>query len=410
MYERTYDGNVPNSKSLHLFLILLSIIITISFWTSVCLAQTGARSDPQYTVSSVYWNRVARNLVSEIALDPVNASRIYAFLSIAQHDAAAAAAKQNWDRRADPEVITRVAVMGSSFAVLSNFFPSANHQLKEAYGTFAKAADHTKASGETIAQGATLGRGIAGRVLRRANNDDSDQNREMIAPGGLGHWRTEPDRPPLRPYWGQVRPLLMESVDRFVAKAPPAAGSLSFRLALARVKFLAGRLDREQWQLVQYWADGVGTPTPPGHWNEIAAELIAHYRFSERSAARTLALLNIALFDAGIACWRAKYTYWLARPSQMDPSIRPNISVPNFPSYTSGHASFSGAAAEILSHVFPGERARIRKLAEEAAISRVYARVHFPFDSDEGLAIGRRIGRLAVKLERYPGELLPHLK
>jgi hypothetical protein len=144
--------------------------------------------------------------------------------------------------------------------------------------------------------------------------------------GGLGHWRTELDRPPLRPYWGHVRPLLMESVDRFIAKPPPAVESLSFRSALARVKFLASHLDREQWQLVQYWADGVGTPTPPGHWNEIAAQLIANYRLSERSAARTFAFLNIALFDAGIACWKTKYTYRLARPSQMDSSIKPNIS------------------------------------------------------------------------------------
>jgi membrane-associated phospholipid phosphatase len=201
----------------------------------------------------------------------------------------------------------------------------------------------------------------------------------------------------------------MESVDRFVAEPPPAVDSPSFRSALAEVKTLARQLDREQWELVRYWADGVGTPTPAGHWNEIAAELIIDHSLSERSAARTLALLNIALFDTGIACWKTKYTYWLARPSQMDPEIRPNINMPNFPSYTSGHASFSGAAAEVLSHLFPDQAKDLRKLAEEAAISRVYAGIHFPFDSEEGLEMGRWIGRLALNLDKQPGQLLPYL-
>jgi PAP2 superfamily len=389
---------------------LLPVIITAFFWTCVSQAQTGESPDTPYTGACVYWNRVARSLVSNSAVDPVSASRIYAFLSIAQHDAAAASARENRDRPSDQERITRVAVTESSFVVLSDFFPNASNQLKEAYGTFAKAADHTKASGETITYGSRLGQDVAERVLRRAHGDGSDRDGKITVPGLLGHWRTDSNRLPLRPYWGHVRPLLMESVDRFIAKPPPAVESLSFHSALAQVKFLASHLDREQRELVQYWADGVGTPTPSGHWNEIAAELIANYRLSERSAARTFALLNIALFDTGIACWKTKYIYWLARPSQMDSGIKPNISLPNFPSYTSGHASFSGAAAEILSHAFPYQRERIRKLAKDAAISRVYAGIHFPFDSDEGLATGRRIGRLVAKLDRYPGELLPHLK
>jgi membrane-associated phospholipid phosphatase len=94
----------------------------------------------------------------------------------------------------------------------------------------------------------------------------------------------------------------------------------------------------------------------------------------------------------------------------MDPEIKPNIAVPNFPSYTSGHAIFSGAAAEVLSHLFPDQAENVWKLAEEAAMSRVYAGIHFGFDSDEGLEIGHRIGHLAAELDKRPGELLPHLK
>ncbi|HEY0154431.1 MAG TPA: vanadium-dependent haloperoxidase [Longimicrobium sp.] len=117
-----------------------------------------------------------------------------------------------------------------------------------------------------------------------------------------------------------------------------------------------------------------------------------------------LALLNIAMMDASIACWEAKYTYWLLRPSQADTSIRTVISVPNFPSYPSGHAAFSGAASEVLARLFPDDSARVRALADEAAQSRVFAGLHYPFDSTAGLIQGREIAQLVLTQfqVRYP--------
>ena len=91
MYERTYDVNFAKLKPLYSFLLLLPVMITALFWACVSLAQTGESSHAQYTVASVYWNRVARRLVSNDFLDPVSASRTYAYLGIAQNDAAAAA-------------------------------------------------------------------------------------------------------------------------------------------------------------------------------------------------------------------------------------------------------------------------------------------------------------------------------
>jgi hypothetical protein len=399
------------------YLCITLILATITFF--LCprgsLAQPGgSSSEAQYGLATVDWNMIARNLVSSNALDPVSASRVYALLSIAQNDAVAKVEEaERQDSLASPaalETVVRVAVTSSSIAVLSELFSGEVNQLTNTYNSFAERLNLTKAPGQTIRRGAALGQEAAERVLKRARGDGSDRDSEVVVPAGVGHWRTEGDRPPLRPYWGQVRPFLMESVHNFVAKPPPTIESPSFRLALAEVKTLARQLDREQWQLVLHWADGAGTPTPPGHWNEIAAELILDHRLSERLAARTFALVNTALFDAGIACWMTKYTYWLARPSQMDPEIRPKIAVPHFPSYTSGHASFSGAAAEVLSHLFPDQAESMWKLATEAAMSRVYGGIHFGFDSDEGLKIGHRIGLLAAELEKQPGELLPHLK
>ena len=147
--------------------------------------------------------------------------------------------------------------------------------------------------------------------------------------------------------------------------------------------------------------------TPPGHWNQIAINLIRRHRLSESAAARVLAGLNTAQADAFIACWDAKYTYWSERPvtairREFDPNFLSYIATPPFPSYVSGHSTTSAAAAESLSAFFPRARMRLRAWAEEAAVSRLYGGIHFRSDNEVGLALGKKVGRAAVS--RYHAE------
>jgi PAP2 superfamily len=375
-------------------------LILVTIGALPCDALGAGRSEGQDIRTSTYWNAVARDLVRTNGVDPVSASRVYAFVSIAQNDAVATA--QAGGEGSAQSAVVRDAVASSSVGVLAAFFPQDSDQFR--------ALSREKAPGDAGTPGATMGQAAAERVLARARGDGSDHDGDITIPQGPGYWRSATDSPPLRPYWGQVRPLLMESVDSFMPEPPPALESASFRSALAEVKAMSSALDEEHGELVHFWADGIGTPTPAGHWNAIAAELIETHRVSEQAAARTFALLNIALFDAGIACWKAKFFYWLARPNQIDPEIKPYITMPNFPSYTSGHATFSGAAAEVLASLYPDQAERLQALAEDAAISRVYGGIHYSFDSEKGLEIGRRIGRLAVALNDQPGALLPRLR
>ncbi|WP_227699731.1 MULTISPECIES: phosphatase PAP2 family protein, partial [Klebsiella/Raoultella group] len=76
--------------------------------------------------------------------------------------------------------------------------------------------------------------------------------------------------------------------------------------------------------------------------------------------------------DAGITCWDTKYAYFNPRPSQMDPSIKTNTGVPNFPAYISGHSTFSGAAATVLSYINPTKANDYNEMAKQASISRIY--------------------------------------
>ena len=135
-------------------------------------------------------------------------------------------------------------------------------------------------------------------------------------------------------------------------------------------------------------------PAPPGHWNFIAAPYIRKAEFSEVRAARAFALLNMALHDAAVGCWETKYFYFNPRPSHMDPDLKSVIGLPNFPSYTSGHSTFSGAAAEVLSYLFPSGAADFEAQKEEASISRLYGGIHYRSDLEVGMAHGKRIGRL----------------
>jgi membrane-associated phospholipid phosphatase len=93
----------------------------------------------------------------------------------------------------------------------------------------------------------------------------------------------------------------------------------------------------------------------------------------------------LIIADAFICCWDAKYTHWTARPITADPELDVLIPTPPFPSYPSGHATISTAAATVLV---------VR--AEEARNSRLWAGIHLPIDNDMGAALGGLIGRLVM--------------
>jgi membrane-associated phospholipid phosphatase len=159
----------------------------------------------------------------------------------------------------------------------------------------------------------------------------------------------------------------------------------------------------EHIRIVQFWADGVSTATPPGHWNAIAAEDFVKRNWSEIRWARNMALLNMSLMDAAIVCWNTKYYYFNPRPSQLNPAIKTLTGLPNFPSYISGHSTFSGAAAEVLGHIVPERAAAYAAMAQEASMSRLYGGIHYRSDCETGLEVGKKVGEFAVARARTDG-------
>lgn len=292
--------------------------------------------------------------------------------------------------------------------------------------------------------GIALGEQAANAMLGNRTGDGSDSTVNYTPGTQPGQWR--PTAPGFAnatlPQWPDVKPFALSSGDQFRPAPAPALSSSAYAEAVDQVRRLgaAGSTERtaDQTAIANFWADGGGTSTPPGHWNQIAIDLGLERDQSLLENARMMALLNFAQADAGIASWDAKYAYNLWRPidavrladtdgnsaTTVDAAWTPLLGTPSFPSYVSGHSTFSAAAAEVLTSLLgdnvafttradPGSggqwpapkdvsQLQVRSFesfdqaAEEAGMSRIYGGIHYSFDNTAGLAVGRSIGQLVV--------------
>jgi membrane-associated phospholipid phosphatase len=328
------------------------------------------------------------------------ASRVYALVSVAQERAVAGSVglwRPDGRRASD-----HAAVVGASAAILAYMYPGETKALEELARLDLANPAWSPEVGVSVELGDSLGRALARELILQARTDNADATWGGTVPAGAGRWFSSetPPEAPVRPLWGKVRPWLMSAGDQLRPKPPPKFGSAEFQAALEEVRHYSDTRTGQQLHIAQHWANHQGTYAPAGRWNAIAAELVTSHNLSEHDAVRVFALLNMAMMDAGIAVWDAKYAYWCIRPSQVDPAITTPVGLPNFPAYPSGHSGFSGAASDVLGYLFPSERARLRAMADEVAMSRLYGGVHFRFDNEVGLQVGRAVAEMAIAFER----------
>src|SRR5438105_5415214 len=365
-------------------------------------AQSALRDDAAALgegTASVQWSTITRDFISAKtgAAKPnsVAAFRAFAYLSLAQYRAVLAADDA---RGRPPHASPQGAVAAASAVVLSALFPAdaaffeSQLQLQENEVTGPEKAQSALAAGEAV------GRAVGAEVAELARTDRFDAVWTGTVPAGPGYWSSDfdPPRPPQIPLLGQMRPFVMESGNQFRPGPPPAFGSAEFLAALEEVRRFSDNRTPEQLRIAEFWALATGSLTS-GFWNEEATSRIERYHLNERRAARALALVHMAAMDATIACYDAKYTYWLIRPYKADPAITTPIGRPNHPSYPSAHACSSSAAASVLGSLFPADAAQLAQMADEAGESRLYAGIHYRFDKDAGLRIGRQVAALALR-------------
>jgi PAP2 superfamily protein len=405
---------------IRLFVLPLLIVSTEPSVLSaqIAPASANARTTVDTIPVSVRWNRLVPRFVDEAAASrraarsaaaaagdsaalrriaqtpPPFLFRVYSLLSVAQY-AAVNSARDN--RAASPDA----AVAAASSAVLSQLFTDSAVRASIARELARDLERGRSRSGRAkrAMAGQRLGEDVARRVIAWAPPAVS-----LMAPWngtiptGPGMWYSAPGVPPIGIAMAKARPWLLDSASQFRPGSPPAYGSPTWQTALEEVRRVARERTREQTKIAQKWNDA----DPWALWNETASDAIRRHHLSDADAARVLAVLNVAASDAVIACFEAKYHYWSIRPSQADTTLAlaDSVGLPNFPSYPSGHACSAGAFDAVLGHFFPEDRAEFTRIAEEQAMSRLYGGIHYRFDNDGGLALGRVVARYDVERER----------
>jgi membrane-associated phospholipid phosphatase len=350
---------------------------------------TPAQARPQVAGPSTVtdWIDLELSTIASHRLNPPRASRELAHLSAAMYAAALAGGNSRDD-----------AVAGAAATVLTYFHADEAARID---ALAAQLADRTSLAFRG-------GRLVGSLLVKRAQSDGGDAVWPVgTEPKGDPFWIPTPPGfvyPPQEPLAGSWRTWNLRTGSQFRPGPPPVYGGPQFLAELNEVYAVSQSLTDEQKRIADFWADGAGTVTPPGHWNAIAVDLVKGAGFSTLRAAQLFSALNTAQADAFIACWDAKFTYWSIRPITAIRRLVPGaenwlsyIVTPPFPSYVSGHSTTSGAASTVLAGFFPQMADELAALADEAALSRLYGGIHYRSDNVEGLVLGRRVGQVALR-------------
>jgi membrane-associated phospholipid phosphatase len=199
----------------------------------------------------------------------------------------------------------------------------------------------------------------------------------------------------VEPRAGRWQPWLLAAGDQFRPAPPPDAAAT--RQELAELTALAARRDAATRDRIAYWDAGAA----PYRWIETTIEwTVVRNNLANGFLWRAFALVSVAMHDAMIAVWDAKYTYNRPRPTAFDASLTAAVPVPRSPSYPSEHAAAAGAAAAVLGYLFPNDAQTFTGMAEEAAMSRVQAGVQYPSDAVAGMDLGRNVAALVIERAR----------
>lgn len=168
----------------------------------------------------------------------------------------------------------------------------------------------------------------------------------------------------------------------------PPPDEVETQSELAEVQAAADSRDAAALDRIRYWDAGA----PQYRWTQRAVKYAQGHGVGGNRAFRMMALLEVAMHDATAATYDTKFSYSRSRP---DPALAA-IAPPSTPSYPDEHASAAGAAASVLTYLFPTDAELFAGWADEAARSRLEAGVAYPSDIQAGLALGRQVGELAV--------------
>lgn len=437
-------------------------------------------TDPECTTSSpdvvLAWNLVlldcnARDhaLSSPDQGGPTYTTRAFAIVSVAMFDA--------WNSihvKYQP-AITRIrgfehadeqaAVSTAAYRTLRTLFPQQRIKIDSEFSNWLRRIP----SGTRRAAGVRLGEAVAAAVLAARANDRANVAMPYTPINQPGFHQPDPLHPNQGFHgslFGYVTPWVIRQPASFVSSPPPRLNSAEYTAAFNEVMWYGGDgvttptiRTAEQTETGIFWGyDGSpGLGTPPRMYNQIARVIAANKRNTVEQNVRLFALINLAMADAGIQCWRTKYYYQFWRPviglragetdgnpntpglSNWTPLGAPATNgagdgvnfTPPFPAYTSGHATFGAAALWSIAKFYGTHRIpfsfqsdeyngintdgagvprqavtrsyqTLGQAIDENAISRIYLGIHWRFDATAGASAGMRIADVVAAQALLP--------
>jgi hypothetical protein len=392
------------------------------------------------------------NVVLENNFPPMIASRNYVYANIAAFECVAAG-DENYISLAGqikhmpvmpkPEAGKKIDFALAAlfaFTKVGNAVTFPEGSMMGYYDELKKIADSIGMPSSVLKNTITFSDSIVTAIINWSKKDNYAQTRTAERYTVLynipGRWIPTPPAygPAVEPHWREIRTMVLDSASQFRPVLPPLYDAKNknsvFYKAMMEVKSIGENLTDEQKHIADFWDDNptklnvVGHVnfitkkfSPPGHWMNIVGIGAKNANADFKTTVAAYAHTAIALFDAFISCWDEKYRSNYVRPeteiNKLDQTWHPYIQTPPFPSYTSGHATNSAAAAEVMTSWFGNnlsftdtsllefgianrEIKSFRAAAEEAAMSRLYGGIHFRFDNDNGAAAGKKLGEFII--------------
>ena len=401
-----------------------SLIATAGLLASLPLTAVPARASD----AVLEWNQIALAATVTAGQGPIPQIRSMAIVQVSVHDAVNAITcdyQTYLSIRCGPWGSPDAAAIAAAHYALAGLFPL------QAPALGAARADSLATRGLSESDpGIEFGEAVAAVILAiRANDGAAQAQFPYTAPGAgePGVWVAVGTAPPVHPGWGSVTPWVLRDLSRFQPNGPPPLNSRRWARDYNEVKEIGSltsltRTD-EQTEIARFWL-----ASPSAIWNGVARQLVEAHELDLSATARTFALMYLSSSDAGIACWKAKYTFNRWRPitairngdtddnghTVADPEWTSLFPAPQHPEYVSGHSTISSAMATALTALFgdgagapivavspttPGFERHWSSLSdgvEEVIDARVYSGIHYRSSDEEGARLGSRVGRFVV--------------
>jgi membrane-associated phospholipid phosphatase len=381
------------------------------------------------------WNQIMLEAIHTANLSPLIATRAAAIVQSAVYDAVNGIERRYTPIRVQPSAVPgasrSAAVVQSAYAALIKLFPAQQSVLdvKRSASLAAISSTASEGNSESITRGIAWGQYVADEISAwRSTDGFTPPPPPFLGGNAVGQWRPTPPAfaPGAGPQFAYMTPWVIASSSQFLPSGPPALGSAQYLEDFNEVKlmgsFSSPSRTTDQTLYALFW----NASSPSYFWNRAAVSVSADHHLTLSENARLLGLLNVAIADAAISCWNAKYTYVFWRPvtaipladtdgnpgTIADPNWTPLFATPAFPEYPSGHSCNSSAAATVLANYFGDNTAFIldsdvmlevtrffpsfSAAIEEVANARVFAGIHFRTACRDGVQLGSSVANYVL--------------